>query len=225
MKIILVEDNSTIASQVVGFFEGLGWAVDYAANGNQGIDLASVAVFDVMILDLNLPDIDGLEVCRRLKSSLDYNLPVLMLTARDAYQDKASGYGRGADDYVTKPFDLRELRLRCEALARRQDLHRSAQLKLGDLSLSVKSQEAQRDGIPLKLTSIGFRILQELVEAYPEPVTRTQLIHKLWGDDPPDSDALRSHVYSLRAALDKPFSSAMLKTLPNLGYRLVCDEA
>lgn len=224
MKIILVEDNSTIAKQVVGFFEGLGWAVDYAASGSQGIELASAAVFDAMILDLNLPDMDGLEVCRRLKSSLDYNLPVLMLTARDAYEDKASGYGQGADDYVTKPFDLRELRLRCEALARRQDLHRSAELKLGGLHLMVKSQEAQRDGVPLKLTSIGFRILQELVEAYPEPVTRTQLIHQLWGDDPPDSDALRSHVYSLRAALDKPFASAMLVTLPNLGYRLVCDE-
>ncbi|MEP4147458.1 MAG: response regulator transcription factor [Halioglobus sp.] len=224
MKIILVEDNSTIATQVVGFLEGLGWAVDYAATGNQGIELASAAVFDVMILDLNLPDMDGLEVCRRLKSDLDYNLPVLMLTARDAYEDKASGYGQGADDYVTKPFDLRELRLRCEALTRRQGLHRSAELKLGELCLLVKSQEAQREGVPLKLTGIGFRILQELVEAYPEPVTRTQLIHKLWGDDPPDSDALRSHVYSLRAALDKPFASAMLKTLPNLGYRLVCDE-
>ena len=224
MKIILVEDNHTIAKQVVRFFDGLGWTVDYAANGHQGIELAQAAMFDVMILDLNLPDIDGLEVCRRLKTSLDYNLPVLMLTARDAYEDKASGYGQGADDYVTKPFDLRELRLRCEALARRQDLHKSAELKLGELSLSVKTQEAQRDGVPLKLTGIGFQILQELVEAYPDPVTRSQLIHKLWGDNPPDSDALRSHVYSLRAALDKPFESAMLKTLPNLGYRLVCNE-
>ncbi|MEP5567910.1 MAG: response regulator transcription factor [Halioglobus sp.] len=224
MKIILVEDNNTIAKQVVEFFDGLGWTVDYASAGHQGIELAQSSIFDVMILDLNLPDVDGLEVCRRLKTSLNYNLPVLMLTARDAYEDKASGYGQGADDYVTKPFDLRELRLRCEALARRQDLHKSAELKLGGLCLSVKSQEAQRDGVPLKLTSIGFRILQALVEAYPDPVTRTRLIHELWGDDPPDSDALRSHVYSLRAALDKPFDNAMLKTLPNLGYRLVCDE-
>lgn len=224
MKIILVEDNGTIAAQLVGFFEGLNWTVDYARNGSLGIALASEAVFDVMILDLNLPDMDGLEVCRQLKSSLDYNLPVLMLTARDAFEDKASGYGEGADDYVTKPFDLRELKLRCEALARRQDLHKSSELILGDLTLLVRSQEASRGGQALKLTSIGFRILLELAQAYPEPVTRSQLMHRLWGDDPPDSDALRSHVYSLRAALDKPFDSAMLKTLPNLGYRLVCDE-
>lgn len=224
MKIILVEDNGTIAAQLVGFFEGLDWTVDYARNGRLGIALASEAVFDVMILDLNLPDMDGLEVCRQLKSSLDYNLPVLMLTARDAFEDKALGYGEGADDYVTKPFDLRELKLRCEALARRQDLHKSSELVLGDLTLLVRSQEARRSGQALKLTSIGFRILLELAQAYPEPVTRSQLIHRLWGDDPPDSDALRSHVYSLRAALDKPFDTAMLKTLPNLGYRLVCDE-
>ena len=224
MKVILVEDNGTIAAQLVGFFEGLGWSVDYARNGGLGIALASESVFDVMILDLNLPDIDGLEVCRQLKNSLDYNLPVLMLTARDAFEDKASGYGEGADDYVTKPFDLRELKLRCEALARRQDLHKSSELILGDLTLMVRSQEAMRSGQALKLTSIGFRILLELAQAYPEPVTRSQLIHRLWGDDPPDSDALRSHIYSLRAALDKPFDTAMLKTLPNLGYRLVCDE-
>lgn len=224
MKLLLVEDNSTIASQLVNFFEGLGWVVDYAENGTLGIRLASTSVFDVILLDLNLPDMDGLDVCRKLKSTLDYNLPVLMLTARDAFEDKASGYGEGADDYVTKPFDLRELRLRCEALARRQDLHKTAELVLGELTLAVRSQEARRQGETLKLTGIGFRILLELAQAYPEPVTRSQLIHRLWGDEPPDSDALRSHIYSLRAALDRPFDTAMLKTLPNLGYRLVCDE-
>jgi DNA-binding response OmpR family regulator len=225
VKILLVEDNSTIASQLIRFFEGLGWAVDYAEVGSRGIQLAAEGVFDVMILDLNLPDMDGLAVCRQLKTDLDYNLPVLMLTARDAFEDKASGYGEGADDYVTKPFDLRELRLRCEALARRQGLHQSSQMTLGELTLSVKSQEAARQGVPLKLTGIGFRILLELVKAHPEPVTRSQLIHRLWGEDPPDSDALRSHVYSLRAALDKPFEQPMLKTLPNVGYRLECNDA
>lgn len=224
MKILLVEDNGTIATQLTSFMEGLGWSVDYASSGGQGMELARSGLFDVLLLDLNLPDMDGLAVCRRLKAELDYNLPVLMLTARDAFEDKASGYGEGADDYVTKPFDLRELRLRCEALGRRHRLHQSAELCLGELQLSLKSQEARRRGELLKLTGVGFRILRELAEAYPEAVTRSQLIHRLWGDDPPDSDALRSHIYSLRAVLDKPFDSAMLKTLPNVGYRLVCDE-
>lgn len=225
LKVLLVEDNSTIATQVTAFLEGLGWVIDYAGTGSRGLELAAQAVFDVVVLDLNLPDMDGLEVCSRLKSESQYNLPVLMLTARDAYEDKARGYGEGADDYVTKPFDLRELKLRCEALTRRQDLHQSATLELGELTLAVRSHEAQRQGVPLQLTSIGFRILLQLAQAYPEPVARSQLIHKIWGDEPPDSDALRSHIYSLRAALDKPFTIPMLKTLPNLGYRLVCDES
>lgn len=224
VKVLLVEDNGTIAAQVTSFLEGVGWTVDYASSGGQGLALARADIFDVLVLDLNLPDMDGLAVCRSLKAELDYNLPVLMLTARDAFEDKACGYGEGADDYVTKPFDLRELRLRCEALGRRHELHKTAELNLGELSLSLKSQEARRRGQLLKLTGVGFRILSELAEAYPEAVTRSQLIHRLWGDDPPDSDALRSHIYGLRAALDKPFDTPMLKTLPNVGYRLVCDE-
>lgn len=225
MKILLIEDNGTIAAQITSFMEGLGWTVDYANCGRQGLALARGDMFDVLVLDLNLPDMDGLAVCRSLKAELDYNLPVIMVTARDAFEDKACGYREGADDYVTKPFDLRELRLRCEALGRRHHLHKTAELSLGELSLSLKSQEARRRGELLKLTGIGFRILRELAEAYPEAVTRSQLIHGLWGDEPPDSDALRSHIYSLRAALDKPFDTPMLKTLPNVGYRLVCDEA
>lgn len=223
MKILLVEDNTTIATQITSFLEGLGWSVDYARTGALGLELAFDSVFDVLILDLNLPDIDGLTVCRSLKSQCEYNLPVLMLTARDAFEDKANGYGEGADDYVTKPFDLRELKLRCEALARRRDLHRSTVLELGELRLCTRDKTAERVGVPLKLTGIGYRILLELAQAYPEAVTRSELMHRIWGDQPPDSDALRSHIYSLRAALDKPFDTPMLRTLPNLGYRLEFD--
>lgn len=198
--------------------------MDYAETGKRGLALAEQDVFDVLILDLNLPDMDGLQVCDVIKQRCSYNLPVLMLTARDAYEDKVKGFGQGADDYVTKPFDLRELKLRCEALARRQSLHKSSNLELGDLTLSVRTQQAHRQGQALQLTSIGFRILLELVQAYPEPVSRSVLIHKIWGDEPPDSDALRSHIYSLRNALDKPFDTAMLKTLTNIGYMLEHHE-
>ena len=223
MNILLVEDNATIATQVTTFLEGLGWSVDYAATGGQGLDLAREAVFDVMILDLNLPDRDGLEVCRAVKRDCDYNLPVLMLTARDAFEDKAQGFDQGADDYVTKPFDLRELRLRCEALTRRRSLHQSAVLELGELRITTREQRAERQGQALKLTGIGYRILEELARAHPETVTRSELMHRIWADSPPDSDALRSHIYSLRAALDKPFEHPLLVTLPGLGYRLDID--
>lgn len=220
MKILLVEDNTTIANQITSFLEGLGWSVDYSATGKLGVALACNTVFDVLVLDLTLPDTDGLEVCRVIRERCSYNLPVLMLTARDAYEDKAQGYSEGADDYVTKPFDLRELRLRCEALARRRSLHESKVIELGELRIATREQRVERQGQALKLTGIGYRIIEELARAHPEPVTRSELLHKIWGDSPPDSDALRSHIYSLRSALDKPFERPLLVTLPGLGYRL-----
>jgi len=122
LSILVVEDHPTIARQIVGFLDGLRWQTDHAATGALAIDLATRDTYDVVLLDLNLPDIDGLEVCRAIKARAPRNVPVLMLTARDAFEDKARGFNGGADDYVTKPFDLREIALRCEALARRGQL-------------------------------------------------------------------------------------------------------
>lgn len=110
--------------------------------------------------------------------------------------------------------------LRCQALARRRDLHQNKTISVGDLVLDRAQRSATREGHPLKLTKIGFDILTELAEAYPQAVTRTQLTHKLWSHDPPDSDTLRSHIYSLRTALDKPFKTPMLTTIINVGYKL-----
>ena len=222
--ILLIEDNQSIARQLVEFLEGHKWSVDYADNGRLGIKLALENEYDVILLDLNLPDIDGLEVCKQIKTEAMVNTPILMLTARDAFEDKARGFGEGADDYVTKPFELRELALRCQALARRQQLHLEQEICIGELRIDKARHQAERQGQELKLTGIGFKILTSLAEAYPQPLSRSALIHKLWADEPPDSDALRSHIYSLRVALDKPFEKAMLKTITNLGFKLEIDE-
>lgn len=220
MKILLIEDNQAIAQQVVEFLSGHGWSVDYAHNGETGIALALEQIFDVILLDLNLPDIDGLKVCETIKQQASVTPPILMLTARDSFEDKSAGFSLGADDYLTKPFDLRELALRCQALARRVELHNAQELKVGELSIDLTSQVATRQGQILQLTSIGFQLLALLAQYYPKPVPRSVIIHKLWSDSPPDSDALKSHIYSLRRALDKPFASPMLKTVLNLGYQL-----
>ena len=220
MKILLVEDNSTIARQIGEFLEGHRWQVDFAHDARLGIQLALDNMYDLVLLDLNLPDLDGLAVCEAIKSGAVVTPPILMLTARDSFEDKAKGFGCGADDYVTKPFDLRELALRCQALARRQNLHHPKLIQLGDLQLDIKARTASRQGVPLELTNIGFRILEMLVKSYPSPASRTYLTHQLWGDDLPESDALKSHVYALRRALDKPFDYPMLKTVMNLGYKL-----
>lgn len=220
LNILLIEDNQTIARQLCEFLEGHRWSVDYADNGIFGKELALQHAYDVIILDLNLPDIDGLQVCREIKQQTEINPPILMLTARDSFEDKAKGFGEGADDYVTKPFEFRELALRCQALARRQQLHRNHTLSIGELLIDKKQHLANRQGQSLKLTNIGFSILVTLAEEYPQAVSRSMLMKKIWGDEPPDSDALRSHIYSLRNELDKPFNSPMLKTITNVGFKL-----
>lgn len=224
MKILLIEDNLTISAQVGEFLAARQWSVDYADTGKLGIRLATEAIFDVVLLDLNLPDIDGLEVCRTIKDQAAVTPPVLMLTARDRFDDKSAGFHQGADDYLTKPFDLRELMLRCEALARRQLLHQAQELRVGELKLDLSTRTATRCGRPLQITPIGFDLLTLLARHYPRPVARSLIIHTLWSDSPPDSNALKSHIYALRQALDKPFATAMLKTRANLGYQLATNE-
>ncbi|WP_299597189.1 response regulator transcription factor [uncultured Microbulbifer sp.] len=220
LKILLIEDNPTLARQTGEFLEGHGWHVDFASNGQLGLQLALQQIYDLILLDLNLPDMDGLEVCRALRQQAPVATPILMLTARDAFADKAQGFHSGADDYLCKPFDPRELALRCSALARRRELHRNDEVTIGTLCISARRREAARNGQPLKLTTITFNILWELACAYPEPLSRSEISHRIWGDAPPDSDALKSHIYSLRRQLDKPFPRPMLKTISNIGFKL-----
>ncbi|MFT4768278.1 MAG: DNA-binding response OmpR family regulator [Glaciecola sp.] len=220
LSILLVEDHLPIAGQVTDFLQGHGWQVDHARTGQQALTLAATNPYHLVLLDLNLPDMDGVEVCEHIKQSAEINMPILMLTARDSFEDKAMGFGHGADDYLTKPFDLRELVLRCQALAKRNDLHHNKLLELGDLRIDTTQKAAWREEQILTLTSIGFKILVLLAQAYPNPLSRSALLHQIWGDALPDSDALKSHIYSLRNELDKPFASPMLKTITNVGYKL-----
>lgn len=220
LSILLIEDNYALAKQITSFFEGLKWQVDYAAEGKLGQKLALTQYFDVVILDLNLPDCDGLEVCEYIKRHAKRVLPILMLTARDALDDKTQGFNRGADDYLTKPFDLRELSLRCQAMARRPSLHNDLVITRGKLKLDVRSRTVSWGETPVKVTKIGFDILRLLAEEYPQPVARGELINLIWGDSPPESDALKSHVYGLRKALEKAANHSLLQTVSSVGYKL-----
>ncbi|MDT0629538.1 response regulator transcription factor [Alteromonas sp. W364] len=220
MSVLLIEDNQAIATQIANFLENLGWLVDYSATGTQGVELALNHHFDVIILDLNLPDIDGLKVCTEVKKQAQVNVPILMLTARDAFEDKVKGFGQGADDYLTKPFDLRELVLRCEAMARRPKLHENTTITEGKLKIDKRAYEASWDGEVFKTTKVGFTLLQKLLEEYPYPVSRSELLQHVWGDEPPESNALKSHIYALRKAIDKMAGQQILHTISNIGYQL-----
>ena len=223
LTILLIEDHAGIARQVATFLDGLHWQCDHAATGALGLQLAISNLYDVVLLDLNLPDIDGLQVCRAIKAGAPSNVPVLMLTARDAYEDKARGFNGGADDYLTKPFDLRELVLRCEALARRSQLHVHQEMRVGPLLLRSREGRALYGEAPLALTQSGFKILLLLCREHPHAVSRSALIAHLWGSEPPDSDALKSHVYALRKQLEAAGAAGVLVTVPQLGYRLALD--
>jgi DNA-binding response OmpR family regulator len=223
LKLLIVEDNAHIARQLGDFLSDIDWQVDFAAEGKLAIHLASTEHYDVVLLDLNLPDMDGLQVCREIKARAARNVPVLMLTARDAFEDKARGFADGADDYLTKPFDLREVVLRCLALSRRQQLHIKQALSIGALTLFVRETRAEFAHQPLALTQVGFKILFQLVQHFPDAVSRSQLVQEVWGDAPPQSDALKSHIYSLRKQLELVAGHDLVRTVHQIGYQLVLD--
>ncbi|PKI16409.1 response regulator transcription factor [Colwellia sp. 12G3] len=225
LYMLLVEDQLNIALNISDYMEEKGHVFDFASQGKQGLEMALEHHYDLIILDLNLPVMDGLEVCRQLREKSNWHIPILMLTARDSIEDKVSGFTVGADDYLTKPFSLQELEVRCLALSRRYLLQTSDILTLGPLSLDRKRKTVTRSGQLLDLHSMGFRILTVLAEAYPQVVSRSVLSQKIWGDDPTESDAMRSHIYQLRCVLDKPFDFPLLKTVHGVGFTLdVTDE-
>lgn len=221
LKLLIVEDNPHIAKQLGDFLAGLQWQVDFASEGKLAVQLASKQHFDVVLLDLNLPDIDGFQVCQQIKAQAPSNVPILMLTARDAFEDKARGFSTGADDYLSKPFDFREVALRCEALSRRQQLHLKQEIQIGNLRLLVRDMRADYAGQCLTLTQVGFKILLLLAQKYPDAVSRSHILHEIWGDAPPQSDALKSHIYSLRKQLEHAAGHDLIRTVHNLGYQLI----
>ena len=224
LQILVVEDQLNIARNIANYLEGKGHVLDFATQGQQGLELALNNHYDLVILDLNLPIIDGLAVCEQLRAKASRHIPILMLTARDSIDDKVAGFTVGADDYLTKPFSLQELEVRCLALSRRHLLQSDDVMNIGPLALNRKLETVKRDGQPLNLHTMGYRILTVLMEAYPQVVSRSQLSQKLWGDEPTESDALRSHIYQLRNVLDKPFTFAMLKTRHGVGFVLDIGE-
>jgi DNA-binding response OmpR family regulator len=222
--LLLVEDHRDIAESIVDFLEPRGYVVDYAADGITGLHLAVTNSYDVIVLDVMLPGIDGLTVCRKLREEARRETPVLMLTARDTLEDKVNGLDAGADDYLVKPFEIRELEARLRSMVRR---HRGAVAReihtVGDLTLDLATLKVTRAGRALSLTPIGFRLLTVLARASPRLVSRRDLEREVWGDVPPDSDALRSHLYNLRKAIDRPFDRPLLHTVAPAGYRLADD--
>jgi DNA-binding response OmpR family regulator len=225
MRILLVEDHQDIAANISEYFGARGDVVDHAADGIRGYQMATSQPYDVIVLDLMLPGIDGLTVCRRLRGDAHLRTPILMLTAKDLLANKVDGFEAGADDYLVKPFSLVELSARLMALTRRAArLAESSVLTVGDLRFDLNTLMADRGGEPVKLNPTTRRLLTVLMRNAHRVVTKTELEHEIWGNTPPEGDVLRAHMHALRAAIDKGFGRKLLLTVHGTGYRLAVDD-
>jgi len=224
--ILLVEDHDDLAATIGAYLEGCGYAMDYAADGSIALNLMEDNLYDLVILDLMLPKVDGMKVCNRLRERGDAT-PILMLTARDQLDDKLEGFESGADDYMVKPFEMEELSARIGALLRRARGEVSdGSIRVGDLVFDPRTMRVERDGQRLELSPTSIRILKILMRESPRIVTREQIENELWGDMLPDSDTLRSHMYNLRKSIDRPFETKLLHTIQGMGFKLATpDEA
>ena len=224
MHLLLIEDNADLAANIGEYLKERGHIVDYAADGLTGLHLTAVNAYDVLVLDLNLPGLDGVSLCKRLREDARNPVPVLMLTARETERDKLSGFEAGADDYLTKPFSLPELHARLKALARRA-AGVTEILRVADLEFDLRTLVVRRDGRRLELTPSGLKLLERLMRVSPGVVSRREVERTLWGEDPPDSEAaLRGHVHGLRVVIDQGFSPKLLHTVHGIGYRLADDN-
>lgn len=223
IRALIVEDNRDICANMAAYLEKCGYIMDFAYDGMGAMHLALTNPFDVIVLDLMLPGLDGLSFCRKLRSDAKVETPVLMLTARDTLDDKLKGFAAGADDYLVKPFALQELDVRLRALYKRSHRNTDNLLTVGDLTMNRSTLQVHRAGRRVDLNPAGMKLLQRLMEDSPSVVARDDLETLLWADERPDGDALRSHMYKLRQAIDRPFDSPLIHTVHRIGYRIAED--
>jgi len=221
MRVLIIEDNRDLASNMFDFLEAKGHVVDAAGDGITGLHLALVNQYDVIVLDLMLPGMDGITLCRKLRVEGGKDTPILMITARDSLEDKIAGLEAGADDYLVKPAELREVELRLRVLFRRVgDRTQKQKLQVEDLSLDPFNFSVRRGDKAIELPPIPYKILELLMTRSPQVVSRDDIEHAVWGESRPDSDSLRAHVHLLRDLIDKPFERKLLRTMRGFGYQL-----
>jgi len=219
--VLIIEDDRLIAESVGTYLETRGMDVDYAHDGAEGYRLATETRYDAIVLDGHLPRLDGLDIVKRLRTEAHISTPIIMVTGRDRLEDKIIGLERGVDDYLTKPFVTRELEARLRAVIRRnrRELGREV-LKVGDLSFDPACHRINRAGKEIEVSPVATKLLNILMRESPRVVSRREIERELWGDDLPDSDSLRSHLYNLRRVIDRGFDNPLLHTVQSAGYRI-----
>ncbi|MBF0414815.1 MAG: response regulator transcription factor [Magnetococcales bacterium] len=226
MRLLIIEDNQDLAISLLEYFSEHDHVVDTAGDGLTGLHLAVVNEYDAIILDIMLPGMDGLKLCRKLREQAGKTTPILILTARDTLDDKIIGLDAGADDYMVKPFALREVEARLRSIVRRtQPQGVLTVLTVGDLIFDTTTFLVTRADQRIELPPIPLKLLELLMRRSPKVVSKSEMEAAIWGDDPPDSDVLKTHLHVLRNAIDKPYTRDLLHTVRGIGYRLVADSA
>jgi DNA-binding response OmpR family regulator len=220
MKILLVEDNKNLALNICDYLESQGYVIDYAADGITALNLVLTQTFDVILLDIMMPGMNGFSVCQKLRDNNGIATPIIMLTAKDTEEDVLKGFSVGTDDYLIKPFSLPELEARIIALVRRakRALGRSENLVVADLEYNPDTMSFKRGDDPLSLMPVPRKILILLMQNANRVVSRREIEQEIWNDDPPDSEALRSHIYSIRSEINRHSSVNLLHTIRGAGY-------
>ena len=222
MHVLIVEDDPAIAANLYDFLESRGHRVDAAADGVTGLHLAVTGGFDAIVLDLGLPGMDGNMLCRKLREEAENDTPVLMLTARDTLEEKLEGFAHGADDYLVKPFALKEVEARLVALDKRHGGRVTARpLTAGDITLDPRTLLIRVRGNEIKLPPKCMRLLETLLSEPRRVFSRRELETKVWGEEQETSDTLRSHLHVLRRALMQAGGYDPVENVHGFGYRLV----
>jgi two-component system OmpR family response regulator len=220
MRVLIVEDHVKMAGLIRRGLRKEGMAADVAANGEDALRRAEATEYDAIVLDLMLPGVDGIEVCRRLRDGGVWT-PVLMLTARDAVRDRVAGLDGGADDYLTKPFSYAELLARLRALVRRGPVERPPELRVGDLRLDPARRQVWRGEAEIRLSPKEFSILETFMRRPGEVLSRFQLLEHAWDYDYENrSNVVDSYIRLLRRKIDRPFGVETIETVRGVGYRL-----
>jgi two-component system OmpR family response regulator len=220
MHVLVVEDKVKLAGLLRRALRGEGLAADVAVRGEDALWMAGATRYDAIVLDVMLPGIDGIETCRRLRADGVWT-PVLMLTARAGLPDRVAGLDGGADDYMTKPFELAELMARLRALARREPVRRPTVLEIGGLRLDPATRHVSRDGYPVVLPAKCFSLLEAFMRSPGVIMSRFDLLERAWeGDYENRSNVVDQHVRTLRDRIDRPFGTRSIETIRGSGYRL-----
>lgn len=223
IRMLIVEDHASLATNLLEFFSDSRYVLDFASDGLTALHLVATNQYDVIILDVMLPGLSGFDLCRRVREDLQCATPVIIMTSKDQLQDKEHGFRVGADDYLVKPFNLRELQLRVDALYRRKERYGTpTDISVPGIHFNPGTFVVSTvDGRYVELSGTAARIFEELIKAYPNLLSYTEIQDRIWGEKEVDMNTLRTHVYSLRKLLQETFSYPMIKTMHGRGYRLL----